>query len=125
MKTFEDIIAWQKAHQLVIQVYEITKGFPVEEKFGLVSQMRRAAVSITSNFVEGFARKSLRESLNLYNISNASLEELKYQLLISHDIGLIKSKEYQDLVEKSKEVGRLLWAWSESQKANGLSRSSC
>lgn len=125
IKTFKDIIAWQKAHHFVIQIYEVTKKFPVEERFGLVLQMRRAAVSITSNLVEGFARKCLREGLNFYSISNTSLEELKYQLLISHDIGLIKDEKYQDLVENSKEVGRLLWAWSESQKSNDLSRSSC
>jgi len=118
IKSFRDIIAWQKGHQLVLEIYKITKSFPSEEKFGLVNQMRRAAISVTANIVEGFARKNIQESLNFYNISNASLEELKYHILISYDIGLTIKNTYSKLVELSQEVGRTLYGWIESQKSN-------
>ncbi|NQT50178.1 four helix bundle protein, partial [Candidatus Kuenenbacteria bacterium] len=75
VKTFKDIFAWQKAHQVVIATYKLTEGFPDTEKFALVVQMRRAAVSIASNIVEGFARKKIKETLQFYNIAAASLEE--------------------------------------------------
>jgi len=118
IKSFKDIIAWQKSHQLVLKIYKITKYFPSDEKFGLISQMRRAAVSVAANIVEGFARKKILESLNFYNISNASLEELKYFILICYDINLITKDTYSKLVEMSQETGRTLHGWIQSQKVN-------
>ncbi len=118
IKSFKDIIVWQKAHQLVLEIYKITKNFPSEERFCLVSQMRRAVISVTANIVEGFARKKILESLNFYNISNASLEELKYFILICYDINLITKNTYSKLFEMSKETGRTLHGWIQSQKVN-------
>ena len=114
IKTFKDIIAWQKSHQVVLEVYRTTKTFPDTERFGLVSQMRRAAVSIACNIVEGFARKKIKESLNFYNIANASLEELKYQLLVCKDIKLINNEKYDELVFMCDESGKLLHGWINS-----------
>ena len=116
VRTFKDIVAWQRAQRLIIKIYDATKKFPNDERFGLTSQMRRAAVSIASNIVEGFARKGLRESLNFYNIANASIEEVKCQLLITLEINLISKEKYDELSALSAETGRLLWAWTESQK---------
>ncbi|OGF31680.1 four helix bundle protein [Candidatus Falkowbacteria bacterium RIFOXYD2_FULL_35_9] len=118
IESFRDIIAWQKAHRLVVNIYEITEKFPDSEKFGLVSQMRRASVSVASNIVEGFARKNIKESLNFYNFAHASLEELKYQILISNDIKLINNKVNSVLVELSEEAGKTLHGWIRSQLAN-------
>lgn len=118
VEKFTDIIAWQKAHQLVLMVYKTTESYPATEKFGLVCQMRRAAVSIASNIVEGFVRKKIGESLHFYNIANASLEELKYQLLISYDSNIILNAAYSSLIKQSEEVGRTLFGWVQSQKDN-------
>ena len=123
IKTFKDIIAWQKAHDVVLMVYEITKKFPDYEKFGLVTQMRRAIVSVASNIVEGFARKNVKESLHFYNIANASLEEVKYQILICKEVNIINNEEYNGLIACCDETGKTLHGWTASQYSNtGLSR---
>ncbi|MFH0779610.1 MAG: four helix bundle protein [Parcubacteria group bacterium] len=122
IENFQDIIAWQKAHTLVLEIYKTTKTFPYEEKFGLVSQMRRAIISFELNIVEGFARRKIKETLNFYNIANASLEEIKCQILICHDLNFINQEKYDDLIQLSSEAGRILHGWIKSQRANcGLS----
>lgn len=114
--TFKDIKVWQKAHQLALEIYKITRDFPVEEKFALTTQIRRSVISVPSNIVEGFKRKNLKDRLHFYNISNASLEELKYQLLISYDLHYIKEREYENLLSLAEEVSKMLNSWSKSQK---------
>lgn len=76
--SFQQLDAWQEAHRLVLMVYKATKGFPPEERFGLVTQMRRAAVSVAANIAEGFKRRGLQEKIRFYNIAEGSLEEVKY-----------------------------------------------
>lgn len=98
IKTFKDLLVWQKAHQLVLAVYCVTKIFPREELFILVSQIRRAAISIVANIVEGFRRRTLKDSLNFYRTADASLEELKYHLLLSKDLGYINDEKYNNLL---------------------------
>ena len=83
IKTFQDIVAWQKAHQLALLVYQLTEKYPKIEIFGLVSQGRRCAVSVPSNIAEGYTRKSRADCLHFYRIADGSLEELKYQLLLA------------------------------------------
>ncbi len=104
-KRFEDLLVWKKAHVLVLGVYRSTRGFPRAEMYGLTSQMRRAAVSVPSNIVEGFKRSGLIEKLRFLNISQASLEELRYQLILSGDLGYMDASE---LLAALSEVGRLL-----------------
>lgn len=116
IKSFKEIIAWQKAHNLALLVYKITNDFPKHETFNLVSQIRRCAVSIPSNIAEGFARKSLNDSRRFYLISEASLEELKCQMLLSKDLKYITEIAHNELTEKLDEVGRLLNCWKKSQK---------
>jgi four helix bundle protein len=99
--------AWQEAHKLVLMVYQVTKGFPGDERFGLVSQMRRAAVSVPANIAEGFKRRGIRDKIHFYNISEGSLEELKYFFILSEDLGYVSSKD--DLMSQSETVGRLLY----------------
>ena len=118
IQTFKDLIVWQKAHELVIFIYKITEKFPKQEEYGLVSQMRRAAISVASNIVEGFKRKTIKDSLSFYNISESSLEELKYQLLISKDLKYIEREIYKIGLGKCEEVGKLLNARIKSQKQN-------
>ena len=103
---FQQLEAWQEAHKLVLMVYQVTKGFPGEERFGLVSQMRRAAVSIPANVAEGFKRRGIQDKLRFYNVSEGSLEELKYFLILSRDLGYIASET--ELMDQAETVGRLL-----------------
>ncbi len=116
IKTFKEIIAWKKAHQLTLEVYNITNNFPRIEQFGLTSQMRRCASSVPSNITEGFKRASLRDGLRFYNIAEGSLEELKYQLLLSKDLDYINEKDHKKLMDVAEEVGRLLHGWKKSQR---------
>lgn len=116
IKTFKELRVWQKAHQLTLLVYQITKNFPSEEKFGLISQIRRAAVSIVSNIVEGFRRKSLKDSLNFYNISESSLEELKYQLLLSLELKFMSNDKFEEINSVAEQVGKMLCRWIQYQK---------
>ncbi|MFQ5868529.1 MAG: four helix bundle protein [Candidatus Zixiibacteriota bacterium] len=105
-RRFQDLVVWQKAHQLVLRIYEVTKSFPDNEKFGLISQMRRAAVSIPANIAEGFKKRSEKDKAKFYNISQGSLEELRYYLILAKDLKYLDNiEELSDLID---EVGRML-----------------
>lgn len=123
IKSFKDLLVWQKGHQLVLEIYRITADFPDTEIYGLVSQMRRAAVSVVSNLVEGFKRRTVKDSVHFYNIADGSIEELKYQLFLSRDLNYITQEEFQKTNSLLEEVSKMLRSWSASQKANyrGLS----
>ena len=105
---FEDLIVWQKSHALTLRVYKLTKSHPKEELFGLTSQMRRAAVSVAANIAEGFSKKSNADKIRIFNISQASLEELRYYFILSRDLGYLDAAaEWPDVTE----VARLLGAY--------------
>jgi len=112
---FTDLIVWKKGHQLVLDIYKTTELFSSKERFGLVSQMQRAAVSITSNIAEGFARRSKKEKVQFYFTSLASLAELRSQLIICKDIKYINEKSFNIFEEQAVEIRKLL---------NGLIKSS-
>ncbi|MBL8031250.1 MAG: four helix bundle protein [Candidatus Doudnabacteria bacterium] len=116
IKTFHDIVAWQKAHELVLLTYKLTEQYPKTEIFGLASQSRRCAVSVPSNIAEGYTRKSRADCLHFYRISDGSLEELKYQLLLARDLGYISDSQYSQVLLLAEEVGRLLNGWKKTQK---------
>ena len=116
IKTFHDIVAWQKAHELVLLTYKLTEQYPKTEIFGLASQSRRCAVSVPSNIAEGYTRKSRADCLHFYRISDGSLEELKYQLLLARDLGYISDSQYSQVLLLAEEVGRLLDGWKKTQK---------
>ena len=103
---FEVLSVWQKAHQTVLCVYRITSSFPAEERFGLSSQMRRAAVSVPANLAEGFKKRGVRDKLNFYNIAQGSLEELRYYLILSKDLGYLSDN--REMVEAADEIARML-----------------
>src|SRR3989344_1432910 len=100
IKDFTDLLAWREGHTLVLLIYKLTKGFPREEAFGLVSQMRRAAGSITSNIAEGFGRHGYKEKVQFYYLAQGSLIELKNQILIAKDVGYISKDECAMLVSQ-------------------------
>jgi four helix bundle protein len=98
-KNFTDLIVWQKAHQWVLQIYQLTKGFPKEELFGLTSQLRRAAVSITANIAEGFKRRGDNDKAKFYNIAQSSLEECRYYLILTNDLKFGNCKKLMEEIE--------------------------
>jgi len=106
-KSFKDLIVWQKAYKLVIEVYKITKNFPNDEIYGLSSQMRRAAVSIPSNIAEGYGRYYNKEYKQFLSIAYSSLCELETQYLLSVDLGYIKENKVTENLLK--EVGSMLY----------------
>lgn len=107
-KSFQDLIVWQKAHAFVMGVYNATRDFPKEEQYGLISQFRRAAVSIPANIAEGFRRHSEVDKARFLNISEGSLEECRYYLILAHDLNYLNKTTLWDL---SEEVGKLLNAY--------------
>lgn len=116
IQTFQDIVAWQKSHELVLEVYRITETYPKHEIFGLVSQSRRCAVSVPSNIAEGYRRNGKNDSLHFYNIAQSSLEELKYQILLAKDLKYISETENKKLEFMMEECSKLLYGWIKSQK---------
>ncbi|MEK9175903.1 MAG: four helix bundle protein [Patescibacteria group bacterium] len=105
---FTDLIVWQKGHLLVLEIYTVTRIFPSSERLGLASQMQRAAVSITSNIAEGFARRSKKEKLQFYYTALSSLSELRNQLLICRDLKYIDGQMFNSLEVHAIEVRKLL-----------------
>jgi len=106
IQKFEDLVVWKKSHTLALEVYGLTKDFPSEEKFGLVSQMRRAAVSVPANIAEGFKRRGTKDKINFYNISQGSLSELQYYLILVKDLGFkVNLDKMNSLIS---EVGKML-----------------
>ncbi|NCO79940.1 four helix bundle protein [Candidatus Falkowbacteria bacterium CG_4_9_14_3_um_filter_38_19] len=108
IQSFTDLNAWKEGHKLVLMVYDITKKFPKEEIFGLVNQLRRAVVSITSNIAEGFSRQSYKEKIYFYSMSLGSITEIQNQLLVARDVKYINNDEFQKIAEQSIIVHKLV-----------------
>ncbi len=107
-KTFQDLGVWQKAHKFVISIYCITEDFPAHERYGVTSQMRRAAVSIPANIAEGFRKRSKADKARMMNIAQGPLEEARYYLILSRDLNYADVAVPMLLIE---EVGRMLDAY--------------
>ena len=106
MKTFRDLLVWQKSMSFVTEIYKVSKSFPKEEVYGLISQIRRSAVSVPSNISEGYGRQGINDYLRFFNIAFASLFELQTQLEIAFNLNLSKKKflkNYMSYQEKLKE----------------------
>lgn len=108
MKTFEGLLVWQKAYQLVVDIYRATKCLPAEERYGLVAQMRRAAVSVSANIVEGHKRRRQKEFSHFIAIAEGSLEELKYYLRLCKDLAYLSPDLATMLFASADEIGRML-----------------
>lgn len=108
MKTYRDLIIWQKSMVFVTQIYKITKTFPKEENYGLISQIRRCAVSIPSNIAEGYGRQSTNDYLRFLKISIGSLYETQTQLEIALNLKYLSSDEFKRVYELSREIERML-----------------
>ena len=120
IKKFTDLYAWQEGHKLVLMVYKITDKFPEKEKYSIIDQMRRAAVSLTSNIAEGFSRRSSKEKNRFYDMAQASLVELQNQFIISKDVGYIKIEDFRSLADQSVIASKLLGGLMRSTKDRKL-----
>src|SRR3989344_763483 len=107
IEKFQDLDAWKEGHKLVIEVYRISRQFPKEEVFGLTSQIRRAAVSVTSNIAEGFGRQSYKHKNNFYQMAFGSIIEVRNQLLISRDVGYTDNSDFQVLDDQAIKVEKI------------------
>ncbi len=106
-RTFQDLIVWQKAHEFVLAVYMLSKTFPKDERFGLTSQFRRAAVSIPANIAEGFKKRGRPDKARFMNVAQGSLEECRYYLILISDLSYGDTRELMfQLEEVSKLLGR-------------------
>jgi len=109
MQSYRDLIAYQKAYQLTLDIYKCTKAFPKEELFGIVSQMRRSAVSIPCNISEGYCRNHRKEYIQFLSIAIGSCGELETLLSLSRDLTYLSRNDFETLYEAREEVSKLLW----------------
>jgi four helix bundle protein len=109
MKPYERLEAWHEAHRLVLLVYRKTRSFPTEERYGLTSQLRRAAFSVAANLVEGSAKRGPREFRRFLDIAIGSIAELTYTFRLARDLELISEEELTELETQRDRAGRLTW----------------
>ncbi len=119
MKDFHRLKVWEKAHRLVLSIYERTSHFPADERFGLTLQIRRAAASVPTNIAEGCGRSGDRELARFLSIAAGSASEIEYQLLLSRDLGYIDEDVYRTLSMQVSEVKRMLSVFLEKLTAEG------
>lgn len=105
---FRNLIAWQKAYSFALEIYKAAKDFPRDELYGLTSQIRRAAVSVSANIAEGYERQHRKEYVQFLTIAKGSLGEVETYLMFGKDLGYLKKDEYERLEGIRQEVGRLL-----------------
>ena len=108
IKSFTDLDAWQKGHILVLNIYRISKDFPAEEKFDITNQIRRSAVSITSNIAEGFSRSSYKDKMQFFIIALGSLTELQNQLIITRYINYLKTNDFMKLADITVTISKII-----------------
>jgi four helix bundle protein len=114
VKSYHDLKVWQLSRQLVKDVYTLTANFPREEMYGLISQMRRAAVSIPSNIAEGHSRRGIGDYISFVSIAIGSLAELETQIILSQDLGFADTTKTQNLLEQLSELQRMIYGLRQS-----------
>jgi four helix bundle protein len=111
---FRQLNVWKKAHKATLELYKITNNFPVSEKYGITKQIRNAAASVPANIAEGFKRNGKLEKIRFYNISQGSLEELKYFIILSGELGYLDNVD--TLIQQLDEISKMLYGLIESIK---------
>ena len=104
---FEDLKIWQKGHSLVLKIYQVTKVFPREERFGLISQIRRSSISVCANIAEGH-RKSTKDFIRYLEIARGSLDETRYHLILSRDLSYFSNDQFKSLDELVEEISKMI-----------------
>ena len=120
LRNYKDLKVWQKSYQLCLDIYKITKGFPKEERYGLTSQTRKAAVSVPSNIAEGYGRKTTPEYIRSLYVAHGSSCELETQILLTGDLGYINSEMLKKVQKDIEEVERMLKALIKSLEKKHL-----
>ncbi|MEW5845458.1 MAG: four helix bundle protein [Bacteroidota bacterium] len=115
-KSFEDLLVWQKAHGLVLEVYKVTKGYPKDEVYGLALQFRNAIRSVPANIAEGFKKTSKLDKLRFFNIAQGSLEESRYYVILSKDLGYIDELVFNNWMLQIIDISQLLNSYYDSIK---------
>ena len=118
---FQELLAWQKAHQFVLMVYNTTRTFPEWEKSRLCSQFERAAVSIAANIAEGYKRLSRTDKLRMMNIAQGSLEECRYYIILSKDLGYIDENRFKEMNYAIYITSRFLNSYCKGIRENNFS----
>jgi four helix bundle protein len=118
VRNFRDIKAWQKGHELALQAYRFTASFPDSERYGLTSQIRRAAISVPANIAEGCGRNSEADFARFLHIAMGSASELEYLLLVSRDLGFVAANTHNDFERNVVEVKRMLTGFVQKLKAD-------
>jgi four helix bundle protein len=108
VQNYKELIVWQKAHENVLLIYTHSKEFPKEEQYGIISQLRRAAVSIPTNIAEGCGKLTKKDFANYLQIAFASTQEVEYLLLLSHELGYLDKSQYQKINSITNEVKAML-----------------
>ena len=115
--TFRNIKAWQRAHEMTLETYKVTKLFPSSERYGITAQLRRSSASVAANIVEGYKRRSDKDFAHFLNMADGSLEETKYHLLLAYDLKYLNKDKYEELSILADEVGRMLFGFQKKLKA--------
>jgi four helix bundle protein len=116
VKSFEDLTVWQEAHKLTLEVYRLTARFPGAEKYGIVSQIRRCSSAVPANIAEGFGRATTRELLRCLQIARGELEETRYFVILSRDLGYMAPNDCENMGKRCSSVGKLINALGSSLK---------
>ena len=114
IRSYRDLIVWQKSVEMVVVVYKTTKKFPSSEQFGITSQIQRSAVSVPANIAEGYGRNTRKEYVYFLRIAHGSLSELETLLTISQKLSYCTAQEYSTLEKRTSEVARMLYALRKS-----------
>lgn len=124
IKSFEDLEVWRKAHELTLLIYRLTRAFPPDERFGLISQLRRASSSVAANIAEGYGRQTTKELLRSLRIANGEAEETRYFSLLSKDLSYMNAQEFDTVNQWCQSVSQLLSALGRSLQASAARVSS-
>lgn len=114
-QSFRNLIAWQKAHALVLEIYRLTEAFPNREMYSLTKQIRSSAISVPANIAEGYRKRSNAEKSRFFDIALGSLEETRYYLILASDLSYSGTDQVQESVD---EVGRILYSYNRKVRQN-------
>src|SRR6266851_2121186 len=120
LRSYRDLLVWQKALDLTILIYRLSEGFPKSEIYGLTSQVRRASVSVPSNIAEGYGRGGRREYIQFLSVAQGSLKELETQTILAHRLGYASQQKADELLRESDTIGKMLASLIRSLKVKAL-----
>lgn len=116
-RSFQDLEMWKLSHAWVLKIYKVTEAFPKHELFGLTSQLRRAAVSVPANIAEGFRKRSAADKARFYNISQSSLEECRYRLILAQDLGYAETFDHASELDR---IGNLIDSYIRASRSSPI-----